>query len=387
MRRLDKRKKLLTFGRPVIQDEDIREVIDTLKSGWIGPGPKVAQFEAGCREYLGAKYVIALESCTAALFLSMLVAGIGRGDEVITTPMTYCATVNAIIQTGAMPVFVDIDPDTMLMDPERIEEAITPRTRAVIPVHLYGRPCRMDRILEIAGQHNLTVIQDAAHCFEGRYEGKKMGNFGHMTCFSFYANKSVVTAKGGMVSTNRENWAKEIQLLKDHGLTRNAWDRFSEDQGGHYEVKAPGFNYAMTDIHASLGIHQLERVERQLRRREDIWNEYDTAFADLPVTLPGPCDRPTVHARHLYTLLVDSQKCGISRDEMKKRLFDFNVGTSIHYISLHLHEYYRKRFQLKPEDYPVAKSISEQTLSLPLSAGLSAEDVRYVIRAIENIFS
>lgn len=378
------REDFIVFGCPVIQDDDICEVADTLKSGWIGPGPKAEQFETIFREYTGAKYAVALESGTASLFLSMLVAGIGPGDEVITTPMTFCATANAIIHTGAMPVFADIEMDTWTIDPEKTEAAISPRTKAIIPVHIYGRPCKMDQILEIARRHNLVVIEDAAHCIEGWYRGKKVGNIGDMSCFSFYANKNVTTAKGGMVTTNREDWAQKLRLYRNNGLSNSGWDRFSKNKDAHYEVAVPGFNYSMTDIQAGLGINQLKRVGQQLVRREEIWEKYDEAFADLPITLQKPPGKDMVHARHLYAVLTEN---GISRDELRKQLHELKVGTGIHYVSLHLHEYYRGRFGFKHEDYPIAKYVSERTFSLPLCSSLSEQDVDYVIRAVSNTFN
>ncbi len=380
-----KRKDFLIFGSPLIEEDEIREVEATLRSGWLGTGPKVAAFENMFAEYTGAKYALALNSCTAGLHLSMLIAGIGHGDEVITTPLTFCASANAIIHANAKPVFVDVEKDSINIDPEKIEEAFTSRTKAIVPVHLAGRPCNMDAILEIGKRHNLLIIEDAAHCIEGWYKGKKVGNIGDMTCFSFYVTKNIVTGEGGMVTTNRGEWADKIKIYALHGMSKDAWMRYSDEGYKHYQVVCPGFKYNMMDIQASLGIHQMRRVDKYLNRREEIWEIYDEAFADLPVITPRPPEPDTVHARHLYTLLIDIDEINMSRDEVQQRLHEMNIGTGIHFVSLHLHEYYKKRFGFKLEDFPNARFISDRTISLPLSAKLTDEDVEDVITAVCNI--
>ncbi len=380
-----KRKNFLVFGSPLIEDAEIREVEATLRSGWLGTGPKVTKFENIFAEYTGAKYALALNSCTAALHLSMLVAGIGPGDEVITTPLTFCATANAIIHVGAKPVFVDVEKDTMNIDPERIEEAITSKTKAVLPVHLAGRPCNMAAIPDIARRYSLSVVEDAAHCVEGWCQGKKIGNIGDITCFSFYVTKNIVTGEGGMVTTNREDWADKIKMYALHGMSRDAWMRYSDEGFKHYQVIYPGFKYNMMDIQASLGIHQMKRIDAYLKRRERIWATYDEAFADLPVVTPAPPEPDTIHGRHLYTLLIDIDEIGITRDRVQQELYQMNIGTGIHFVSLHLHEYYRKTFGFQPNDFPNAKFISDRTISLPLSAKLTDEDVGDVIKAAYKI--
>ncbi len=383
---MNKRKDFLIFGSPLIEDDEIREVEATLRSGWLGTGPKVTKFENMFKEYTGAEYALALNSCTAGLHLSMLAAGIGPGDEVITTPLTFCATANAIIHASGKPVFVDAERETMNIDPEKIEKAITSRTKAILPVHLAGRPCNMDAIVDIAQRHRLLVIEDGAHCIEGWYKGKKVGNIGDITCFSFYVTKNIVTGEGGMVTTNREDWADKIKMYALHGMSKDAWMRYSDEGFKHYQVIYPGFKYNMMDIQASLGIHQMKRVAQYLERREEIWDMYGEAFAELPVITPALPEPDTVHARHLYTLLIDTDRIQLTRDEVQQRLYEMNIGTGIHFISLHLHEYYRKTFDLKPDDFPNAKFISDRTISLPLSAKLTDEDVEDVIRAIQNVF-
>lgn len=376
------RKKLLMFGAPRIEQEEIAEVVKTLRSGWLGTGPKVDKFQAAFREYVGTKYAVALNSCTAALHLAMIAAGIKKGDEVVTSPLTFCATANAIIHAGGKPVFADVERDTMNIDPAKIEKAITRKTKAVIPVHLAGRPCRMDPIMKIARRRRLVVIEDAAHCIEGRYKGRNVGAIGDAGCFSFYVTKNIVTGEGGMVTTNRKDWADKIKIYGLHGMSQHAWLRYSDRGYKRYHVEYAGFKYNMTDIQASIGIHQLKRIHEYYKRRKAIWEMYDDAFSKLPVLLPAPEERNTVHARHLYVLLIDGNRP--RRDEVQRRLFRLKVGTGVHYEALHLHPYYARRFGCKRGDYPNAEFISDRTLSIPLSAKLTDDDARYVIQAVKK---
>ncbi len=379
------RKKMLIFGNPSIEEDEIEEVSKTVRSGWLGTGPKVHQFERTFQEYIGAPYALALNSCTAGLHLALVVAGLRPGDEVITTPLTFCATANAIIHAGGRPVFVDVEKDSGNIDPNRIEEALTPRTRVILPVHFAGRPCHMDAIMEIARKNNLMVVEDAAHCIEGWYKGRKIGTIGDMTCFSFYVTKNIVTGEGGMVTTHKEGWADKIKMYGLHGMSKDAWKRYSDDGFKHYQVIFPGFKYNMMDIQASIGIHQMKRVDQYLKRREEIWERYDTAFADLPAMLPPPPEPDTKHARHLYTLLLDIDRTKTSRDDFQKRLYEMNIGTGIHFVSLHLHDYYRKTYGYQPDDFPHAKFISDRTVSLPLSAKLSEDDVEDVVVSVTKL--
>ena len=379
------REDFLIFGSPAIEDEEIAEVVATLRSGWIGTGPRVARFEEMFRDYIGARHAIAVNSCTAALHLSMVVSGVGPGDEVITTPMTFCATANAVLHTGAVPVFVDVDPATGNIDPERIASAVTPRTKAILPVHYAGRPCRMDRIEAIAHAHGLLVIEDAAHAIEASYQGRRIGTIGNLTCFSFYVTKNVVTAEGGMVTTDDADLAAKIKMYALHGMSKDAWKRFSDEGYKHYEVTFPGFKYNMTDLQAALGIHQLARIERNWKRRDEIWARYDEAFARLPLERPAAMAPGVVHARHLYTVLLDTEAIGKSRDRMLDELIQLNVGTGVHYTALHLHRYYRERFGFHEGMFPHAERIGQRTLSLPLSAKLTDEDVGDVIDALHRV--
>lgn len=376
------RKTFLVFGSPLIEEPEIAEVVDCLRSGWISTGPRVGKFEEMFREYTGAKYARALGSCTAGLHLSMLVSGIRPGDEVITTPMTFAATANVITHVGAVPVFADVDRRTMNIDPEEIRRRLTPKTRAVIPVHFAGRPCAMDPILEIARERGLVVIEDAAHAIESVYRGRKVGSIGDLTCFSFYVTKNIVTGEGGMVTTDNPEWAEKIEMYGLHGLNKGAWRRYTDDGFKHYEVVYPGYKYNMTDLQAAIGIHQLPRIGRYLKRREEIWRRYDEAFRGLPLIAPAPAEPHTVHARHLYTPLIDTDALGRSRDEVQQALHRENIGTGIHFVSVHLHRYYRERYGYKRGDFPNAEYISDRTISLPLSAKLTDEDVEDVIAAV-----
>lgn len=382
-----RREKFLVFGAPQILEDEIQEVVATLRSGWLGTGPKAHLFEAMFREYIGAQYALALSSCTAGLHIVMIAAGIGAGDEVITTPLTFAASANAVLHAGARPVFADVEPATLNLDPEQVRRRITAKTKAIIPVHLYGRPCNMDALTQIAAERDLLIIEDAAHAIEAVYHGRKIGTFGKAGCFSFYVTKNVVTGEGGMVTTDDEELADKIKILSLHGLSRDAWKRYSDSGYKHYEVVYPGFKYNMTDIQASLGIHQLNRVEQNLKRREWIWARYDESFADLPVDLPALPEADTRHARHLYTLRLQIERIGMSRDDFINRLQEENIGSGVHFIALHLQKYYRETFGYRPEDYPVAYDASLRTVSLPLSAKLTDRDVEDVICAVRHILA
>jgi len=382
------RDNFLVFGSPLIGEEEIAEVVATLRSGWIGTGPRVAQFERDMKAYTGAEYAVAVSSCTAALHLSLLVLGIGPGDEVITTPMTFAATANAIVHTRAKPVFVDINRHTMAIDPDKIEAAITPRTKGIIPVHLAGRPCPMDEISAVAKKHNLHIVEDAAHCIEGRYRNRCVGNISELTCFSFYVTKNLTTAEGGMVTTNNKEWADKIRSLSLHGMDVDAYLRFGDKGYKHYQVTAPGYKYNMTDMQAALGIHQLRRIETSWIRRDEVWNYYQKALSSLPLHLPAPDECDIRHARHLYTVLAYEEECGKSRDQVLDSLTQQRIGCGVHYTALHLHPYYRKTFGFNEGAYPNAEWVGKGTLSLPLSAKLTDQDARDVVgalqRAIEN---
>lgn len=381
------RDKFLVFGSPAIEEPEIREVVDTLRSGWLGTGPKVRRFEEAFREYVGCGQAIAMNSCTAGLHLALDVLGIRPGDEVITTPLTFAATGNVIIHRGARPVFVDVERDTMNIDPAEIEGAITERTRAIIPVHMAGRPCEMDRIVEVAEAHGLYVIEDAAHAIEAWYKGKKIGNVGHVTAFSFYVTKNVCTGEGGMLTTNNDVWADEIRIKSLHGVSKDAWKRYSTEGFQPYEVLYPGYKYNMMDIQAALGIHQLSRVEQNLGIREQYWEMYDRAFGDISeITTPSKRLPPgSRHARHLYTILLDIDRLGMTRNQFVEAMKNEKIGTGVHFIPLHLHKYYREILGHRKGDFPNAEWIGERTVSLPLSPKLTVNDVSDVISAVSRV--
>jgi dTDP-4-amino-4,6-dideoxygalactose transaminase len=377
------RSSFLVFGAPQIKQEEIDEVVDCLRSGWLGTGPKVARLEQAFRDYKGGwGFPVAVNSCTAALHLSLISANLQRGDEVITSALTFCATVNAIIHAGCTPVLADVDPITMNISPASIRENLTQRTRAIVPVHFAGRPCAMDEICAIAAENDLTIIEDCAHAVESEYHGRRVGTFGDFGCFSFYVTKNVATGEGGMILAKREEDANRLKALALHGMSKDAWKRFGDDGYKHYEVVECGYKYNMMDLQAAIGIHQLARVEANWQQRREIWTHYLDEFADLPVTLPAPPEPNTRHGYHLFTILIDPERCGVTRDQILARMTEAYVGVGVHYRSIVEHTYYRQRFGWKAHDYPHSWHIGQQTLSVPLSAALSDTDVRDVVNTV-----
>ncbi|MDD5199574.1 MAG: DegT/DnrJ/EryC1/StrS family aminotransferase [Terrimicrobiaceae bacterium] len=380
------RENFLTFGAPLIGEEEIREVVDTLRSGWIGFGPKCLRLEEAFAGYSGAAHAVSVNSATAGLHLSLLAAGIGPGDEVITTPLTFVATTNVIEHVGARPVFADVDSKTQNIDPERIAEAVTPRTRAIMPMHMAGRPCNMDAIGEIARSHNLTVIEDAAHAVEAAWNGRKVGSISRFTVFSFYANKNLTTAEGGIVTTADGHVADRLRRLRLHGLCQNAWARFSNKGSGSYEAMEPGYNYSLTDLNASLGIHQLARVEENLRIRERHWRAYDEGLAGLPaLETPAPTRPEETHARHLYTVVLRPESLTVGRLQFLAALKAEGIGSGIHYLPVHLMPFYVGKYGYKPGVFPNAERIAAGTISLPMSGKLTDQDAQDVVSAVRKI--
>jgi dTDP-4-amino-4,6-dideoxygalactose transaminase len=375
-------KDYIVFGKPSFTEEEIEAVAATLRSGWAGTGPRVQEFQRAFASYVGTRHAVAVGSCTAALHLALVAAGLGEGDEVITTPLTFAATANAIVHSGATPVFADIRRESMNIDPEQVEERISPRTRAILPVHLAGRPCEMDALRTIAHRYGLMLIEDAAHAVESRYHGGKIGALGDASCFSFYVTKNMTTIEGGMLCTDQDYIANKARVLSLHGMSADAWSRFSDEGYKHYDVIFTGFKYNMTDVQAALGIRQLAKVDGWLQRRREIWARYDEAFADLPCLRPAPEEAETLHARHLYTLLVDEATAGITRDQFLQTLHRNGIGCGVHYRSLHIHPYYRKRFGFKPNDFPNAYYVGEHTASIPLSPHLTNEQVERIIGVV-----
>ena len=379
------RKDYLVFGSPLIEEAEINEVVASLHAGWLGTGPKVNKFENDFKAYKQSPFAVAVNSCTSAMHLSMISAGIGKGDEVITSAMTFCATVNAIIHTGAKPVLVDCDISNQCISPQSIREKINSRTKAIIPVHFAGNACDMSSIMDIAEEYQLKVIEDCAHAIETTYQGKHVGTFGDYGCFSFYATKNIVTGEGGMVITRHKEDNDKIRILALHGMTADAWKRFSDEGYKHYQVVCPGFKCNMMDIQAALGIHQLKREHRNWQRRGKVWQKYNESFAGLNITLPSDSAPGIKHAYHLYTILIDKDKAGISRDEFLSAMHRENIGTGVHYLSIPEHQFYQTTFGWKPEDYPNAMKIGRETVSLPLSAKLTDSDVESVILTVKKI--
>ncbi len=378
------RKAFLPFHQPSIGEEEIQEVIAALKSGWITTGPRTKLFEEQFRDYIGCQHAIAVNSCTAGLHLALVAAGIGAGDEVITTPYTFAATGEVIIQVGAKPVFVDIEADSLNIDPNAIERAITSRTRAIIPVHIAGLPCRMDEIMDIAQRHHLIIIEDAAHAFAAEYRGQKIGNIGQITVFSFYATKNLTTGEGGMVTTNDPEYAEKIRLLSLHGLSKDAWKRYSAEGSWYYEIIHAGYKYNMSDIQAALGLQQLKKTADFQAIRAVYATKYNDAFKDRAELILPHQTPDTKHAWHLYILRLKLELLDITRGEFIQELQRRQIGTSVHFIPLHLHPYYQKNFVFN-QPLAQAENAFEQAISLPLYPAMSEEDVNYVIQAVNDI--
>ncbi|MBU1700748.1 MAG: DegT/DnrJ/EryC1/StrS aminotransferase family protein [Candidatus Eisenbacteria bacterium] len=379
------RDDFLVFGSPDIREAEIDEVVATLRSGWIGTGPRAARFETDFRDYIGAKYAVALNSCTAGIHLSLIGLGIRPGDEVLTTPMTFASTANVIHHVGARPVFVDCRKDTLCIDPDLVAAAITEKTKGLIPVHFAGRPCDMGKLMATARRHQLKVIEDAAHAVESVAQGRKVGTIADTTCFSFYVTKNVITGEGGMVTTESEEVANWIKVAGLHGLTKDAWKRYSDEGFRHYEVIFAGYKYNMMDLQAAIGLHQLKRVNKNYKRRQKLWAEYKEAFADLPIDLPPPVPEGDLHAYHLFTLLLKLDELRWSRDKVMEALHHEGIGTGIHYIALHLHPFYRDRYGYRRGEFPNAEWISDRVLSLPFSTKLTERDAEDVMRAVRKV--
>lgn len=383
-----KRKNFLVFGKPYIGEEEINEVVDTLRSGWWGTGPKTELFEKEFRSYIGSKYAISVNSATAGLHLALKVLGIEPGDEVITTPLTFVSTANVIVHCGAKPVFADINRDTWNIDLKDIERKITKKTKAILPVHLHGRPCDMEKIMEIAKKYHLYVVEDAAHAIEAKYHGQKIGNIGNLTVFSFYVTKNVATGEGGMITTNDTKMAESLQIWRLHGLSKDAWKRYSVKRFTLYEAVVPGFKYNLTDIASSIGIHQLRRVEKNLKVRVKIWQKYLAGFKnEALLTLPAPIEKNTRHAMHLFAILLNLDKLKVSRNEFVDKLIKENIGSGVHFSPVHLQPFYRKTFGYKKGDFPNAEYVGERILSLPIGANLTDADITDVINAVKEVLS
>jgi dTDP-4-amino-4,6-dideoxygalactose transaminase len=380
------RSTFLPFARPALGEEEIAEVVATLRSGWITTGPKVEKFSADFLEYVGGRHAVPVSSATAGLHVALLALGVGPGDEVITTPMTFVATLNTIVHCGATPVLVDIDAATLNIRVEEIELKVTDRTKALLPVHYVGQPADLDPILELASVRGLAVLEDAAHAVGTEYKGRKIGSFPTTSVFSFHPNKNMTTGEGGMVVTDDEAVYEKASLLKFHGMDKESWKRFSKSGSPRYDVSLPGYKYNMMDIQAALGLHQLRRLDGFIAERARLAARYDEAFETMPGLIrPQRVAYPARHAWHLYTPLVDIDRLKIDRDRFMQELKNRNVGAGLHYTAAHEFSYYAMRFGWRPEDYPEAHFVSERIVSLPLFPGLTDADQDDVVEAVSDV--
>lgn len=379
------RDNFLPFHSPVIGEREIAAVVDVLKSGWLTTGAKVREFERDFCQFIGCGHAVAVNSGTAALHLALAAIGIEPGDEVILPTMTFAATAEVVLYFGAKPVLVDCEPDTLNMDPSGLAAALTSKTRAIIPVHFGGQSCDMERILAFAREHDVRVIEDAAHALPSVFHGRRVGTIGDITCFSFYATKTITTGEGGMATTENPQWAEKMRMLSLHGISHDAWNRYSAEGSWYYEILSPGFKYNLTDIAACLGVEQLKQCNEFYQRRQRIAAVYDKGFADLP-EIQIPVCRPDVqHAWHLYVIQLQLERLRIDRRDFVEALREKNIGTSVHFIPLHRHPYYRNTFGYGPEDFSNASAVFERIVSLPIYPKMSDEDAGDVISAVRSI--
>ena len=420
------RDTFLPFSLPDIGDEEIAAVEEVLRSGWITTGPKVRQFEREFAIYIGAKHAIAVNSCTAAMHLSLEAIGLRRGDLVITTPYTFAATAEVIRYFDAIPIFVDVEPKTLNVDVEQVENAVKAlakigerridneakkwlppalrertegigRLKAILPVHIAGHPCDLEAIYSIAAEHGLAVIEDAAHALPTRYRGHLIGSsalrnsiapkqsFPHLTCFSFYATKTLTTGEGGMIVTDDEELAERCQIMSLHGISRDAWRRYTAEGSWYYEIIAPGYKYNLTDIAAAIGLAQLRKLEKMWERRKEIAARYTEVFSQYPELEVPTVQNGVEHSWHLYILRLNLERAKISRNQFIEELRARNIGTSVHFIPLHLHPYYRDTYGYRPEDFPIAYREYQRVISLPIYSKMSDKDVEDVINAVCDI--
>jgi dTDP-4-amino-4,6-dideoxygalactose transaminase len=378
-------REFIPFHVPQIDEDEICSVVETLKSGWLTTGVKVKRFEEDFACYVGCRHAIAVNSCTAALHLALEAVGIKEGDEVIVPTMTFTASAEVVLYFKARPVLVDCRPDTFNIDADRIEQAITAKTKAIIPVHFGGQPCDMEPILEIARRHKLYVIEDAAHTLPASYHGKRVGTIGDITCFSFYATKTITTGEGGMATTENPEWADRMRMMSLHGISHDAWKRYTKEGSWYYEVLYPGFKYNLTDIAAALGIEQLRKCDGFWQARKGIAAIYDKAFADLE-EIQTPVRQPDIeHAWHLYVIQLNLERLKVTRNQFIEELREEGIGTSVHFIPLHLHPYYRDKFGYKPADFPNASSAFERIVSLPIYPRMTETNIETVISAVRKI--
>jgi len=381
------RTNFLQFHVPEIGEDEIQAVVETLRSGWLTTGRKVSQFEQDFARYVGCRHAVAVNSGTAALHLALDAVGIKEGDEILVPTMTFAATAEVVHYFKARPVLVDCRQDTFNIDPDQIEKSITDRTKAIMPVHVGGMPCQMDRILEIVRNYNLKVIEDAAHALPAHYQGKKVGTISDLTCFSFYATKTITTGEGGMITTENDAYADHMRIMSLHGISNDAWKRYTSEGTWYYEILYPGYKYNLTDIAAAIGIEQLKKCDSFREARNRIAAIYNEAFTNLPEIRTPVCRPDVLHSWHLYMIQLEPERLHISRNQFIEALKKENIGTSVHFIPLHLHPYYRNTFGYKPTDFMNASAVFERIVSLPIYPRMTEADVQDVIGAVTNIVS
>lgn len=380
--------EFLPFSKPTISQAAIDEVVACLQSGWITTGPRVAQFTEDLKTYLDAPFVLPLLSATAGLHLTLLAMDVQPGDEIITTPLTFAATLNTIVLAGATPVLVDIDPDTLNLDLNQVEDVITNKTRVIMPVHFAGLPLEMNSLYDLANKHGLRVIEDAAHAIGTEFDGKRIGSFGDTQVFSFHPNKNITTGEGGCIATRDELIAKRVGLLRFHGMDREAWNRFGKSGNQDYEIVMPGYKYNMMDIQAALGLHQLKQLDSFIERRTELAERYQEALADWPQwKLPMSPPYPHKHAWHLFTPLINEAVAGMNRDTFMAKMKEKNIGTGLHYRAVHLYPYYRAQFGFKAGDFPLAEDAGNRIVSLPLFPTMTDAEHDRVLDVMYSIFN
>jgi dTDP-4-amino-4,6-dideoxygalactose transaminase len=375
----------LPFAMPDIGEAEAESVVETLRSGWLTTGPKAHRFEADFAEYVGCQHAVAVNSATAALHLALSAVGLEEGDEVLVPTMTFAATAEVVLYFKARPVLVDCRPETLNLDPDQLEKAITAKTKAIMPVHIAGQACDMDRILEIASDYDLRVIEDAAHALPARYRGKMIGTLGDITCFSFYATKTITTGEGGMAVTENPEWADRMRIMGLHGISKDAWKRYTAEGSWYYEILYPGFKYNLTDIAAAIGIEQLKKCTHFWEVRQRYATLYNKGFQDVPAIITPYVAPEVQHAWHLYVIQLDLERLRIGRNEFIALLKQEGIGTSVHFIPLHLHPYYRDTFGYGPADFPHASFAFERIVSLPIYPKMTDADVQRVIDTVRGL--
>lgn len=378
-------RQVLSYHVPEITDAEVQSVVETLRTGWLTTGPKVKQLEKDFARYVGCRHAVAVNSGTAALHLALDAVGIREDDEVIVPTMTFAATAEVVLYLKARPVLVDCQPNTLNIDPGKIEAAITSRTKAIIPVHYGGQPCEMNPILELAAKYKLKVVEDAAHALPAIYQGKNVGTVGDITCFSFYATKPITTGEGGMVTTENDEYAERISIMSLHGISKDAWKRYTSEGSWYYEILYPGYKYNLTDIAAAIGLEQLKKCDQFWEARKRIATVYNYAFTDVPEIQTPACTPALKHAWHLYVIQLRLERLRIGRSEFIEALKKAGVATSVHFIPLHLHPFYRDTFGYKPQDFPTASAAFERIISLPIYPRMTEMDVETVIAAVKKV--